>query len=190
VQVGLVLMFRLPAFSRSVMILDALLVFLALGGARMSTRVLRNYVHTFRAQVPGMATLVVGAGDAGELAIRELRNNAGQGLRPVAVLDDDPGKLRMKIHGVEVVGLITDMPEIVDRLGVSNVLLAIPSASRARKDEILLAADALGLRCYEFWVASSLRRVTVDEDGAGNRQLMTSDMPVLVTDDSSALAGG
>ena len=189
VQVGLVLMFRIPAFSRSVMILDALLVFLALGGVRMSTRVLRNYVHTFRAQVPGMATLVVGAGDAGELAIRELRNNASQDLRPVGVLDDDSGKLRMKLHGVEVVGTIEAMAEVVDRLGISNVLLAIPSASRARKDAILLAADALGLKCYEFWVASSLRRVTVDEDGAGNRRLMTSELPVLVSEDTSALAG-
>ncbi len=96
----------------------------------------------------------------------------------------------MKLHGVEVVGTLEDMAEVVDRLGVSNLLLAIPSASRARKDEILLVADALGLTCYEFWVASSLRRVVVDEDDAGCRRLMTSELPALVTGDSSALAGG
>jgi len=190
VQVALILMFRVPAFSRSVMVLDAILVFLALGGVRMSTRVLRNYVHTFRSQVPGMSTLVVGGGDAGELAIRELRNNSSRGLRPVAVVDDDPAKIRMKIHGVEVVGSISALREVTDRFSVSNVLLAMPSASRSRKDEILLEADALGLTCYEFWVASSLRRITVDEDSAGNRRPVTSELPVLVVEDPPARTGG
>ncbi|MEE2828709.1 MAG: hypothetical protein VX498_05950 [Myxococcota bacterium] len=191
VQVGIVLMFRLPAFSRSVMILDALLCFVALGGVRMSTRVLRNYVQAFRAQLPGTGTLVIGAGDAGELALRELRNNSGQGLRAVGILDDDPAKKRAKIHGVSVVGTISEMAEVADRLGVNNLLLAVPSASRARKDEILLLGDSLGLTCYEFWVASSLRRVVVDDDGRGNRRLMTSDIPVLVTDDDpAAVVGG
>ena len=90
--------------------------------------------------------LVVGAGDAGAMILKDVLDNPGLGLRVVGVVDDDPRKRGRALYEVRVVGTHEKIPELVRRLDVDQVLLAIPSASSQ------LVQDVAGL-CEEAGVA-------------------------------------
>ncbi len=76
------------------------------------------------------AVLVVGAGDAGAMIVRDLLANPSLGMYPLAIVDDDPRKRGRSLHEVPIVGTSDDIPELVTRLHADQVLLAIPSATR------------------------------------------------------------
>jgi FlaA1/EpsC-like NDP-sugar epimerase len=73
--------------------------------------------------------LIVGAGEASEKLLRDIQHNPALGLRPVALVDDDPRKLGLSLHGVSVVANRTAIPSLVRRLDVAKVLMAIPTAT-------------------------------------------------------------
>ncbi len=118
-----------PGMSRSALVIDWLLSLLFVGGSRFALRLLAEE-RKQRPHLPGRArrVLVVGAGDAGALVVREMRKNPQLGLTPVAFLDDDPAKQRQQIHGVPVVGALDDLGAALDRHAIDEVIIAIPSA--------------------------------------------------------------
>jgi FlaA1/EpsC-like NDP-sugar epimerase len=73
--------------------------------------------------------LLIGAGDAGEMLLKDLLRNRSLGLDPVGIIDDDPAKVGRSMHGVRVLGARSSIPPLVARLQVDQVLLAIPSAT-------------------------------------------------------------
>lgn len=89
--------------------------------------------------------VVVGAGEAGAGVVREMIRVPGQGLRPVAVLDDDTRTHGRRIAGVPVAGRIERLPEVADRQGADQALLAIPSADRALIRRVADLAEQAGL---------------------------------------------
>ena len=72
--------------------------------------------------------MVIGAGDAGALVVREMQKNPQLGLHPVGYLDDDLTKQRHQIHGVPVIGKLADLRRVLDHRRVDEVIIAIPSA--------------------------------------------------------------
>ncbi|MGB2911098.1 MAG: nucleoside-diphosphate sugar epimerase/dehydratase [Anaerolineales bacterium] len=119
----------LPYYPRSTLLIDWLLSLVLVGGFRFSLRVIGE------TQPPGINTytgvrrvLVIGAGDAGELVVREMQKNAQLRLQPVCFLDDDPDKQKKQIHGVPVVGRVNDLPRMVVVRRIQEVIIAIPSA--------------------------------------------------------------
>jgi len=107
-------------------------------GSRFIARVALN-----REQRNGARVAVYGAGKAGALLASALRN--APEFTPVAFVDDDEGLVGSFIGGLEV-SAVTELPRLAEQLGVSEVLLAIPSASRQRRREILAGLEGLGLR--------------------------------------------
>jgi FlaA1/EpsC-like NDP-sugar epimerase len=75
--------------------------------------------------------LIIGAGDAGALVVRELQKNPQLNLIPIGFLDDNPVKFKQQIYGIPVIGKITDLAKVLDNRRVDEVIIAIPSA-RAR----------------------------------------------------------
>lgn len=127
------------AYPRSVIILTGVLSGLFLAGIRLMVRWFREWLHV---QSPtARRVLVVGAGNAGELLIRDMLSTAGSDYRPVGLVDDDPIKRKMKIHGVPVVGTIADIPGLARSLVAHEIIVAIPSASTALKQRILAASE-------------------------------------------------
>ena len=82
-------------------------------------------------------TLIIGAGETGSLTINRMVEGdyAMQGL-PVAAVDDDPGKLGHRIHGIKVVGTTKDILELVNRYQIEQIVIAIPSANAADRKRI------------------------------------------------------
>ena len=110
--------------------IDWLLSLVAIGGFRFSLRLIAEARNTNTKPLPHNARrmLVVGAGDAGALVVREMQRNPQLGLHPVGYLDDDPAKQKNQIHGIPVVGRLNDLGRALDRRRVDEVIIAIPSA--------------------------------------------------------------
>jgi FlaA1/EpsC-like NDP-sugar epimerase len=98
-----------------------------------------------RPETPGVRVAIIGSRDAGASAVRDMLNNPGAGLVPVAVFDDDAAAHGMSLQGVPVVGPVAALPSARDRFGFDQVLLAISSPSSTLMHESLLAAEAAGV---------------------------------------------
>jgi len=115
-------------YPRSVAIIDALLLLSLLGGLRLAWRMLSHVTHVTRGR-QGRRVLIIGAGDAGDMIVREMRK--GGIYQPVGFVDDDPSKTGRSIHGVKVLGTRADIPTIVAATKPAEALVAIPSAPPA-----------------------------------------------------------
>src|SRR5574342_300129 len=98
----------LPGMPRSALGIDWLLSLVLIGGSRFALRILAEQSMTARAGEKGKRALVIGAGDAGALVVRELQKSSQLNLTPVGFLDDDRAKQRQEIYGVPVIGQISD----------------------------------------------------------------------------------
>ena len=129
---------------RSVPIISAALAFLFLGGMRLGVRL---YWESKRGKgVRGRRVLVVGAGEAGSMVVREMLRHPEAGLYPVGFLDDDPNKRGQTIAGVRVWGALDDLPRMARALEAEEVLVAIPSAPGAVVRKVVDLARAAGIQ--------------------------------------------
>jgi len=133
VMISLAAMRAFIGFPRSVLVMDFFLSVALVGGMRFALRLLaENRVN--QAIQNGVAprqmqkVLIVGAGDAGALVVRELQKNPQLYQMPVGFLDDNPAKQRQTIYGVPVVGTLSDLSHILDVTHADQVVIAIPSA--------------------------------------------------------------
>jgi FlaA1/EpsC-like NDP-sugar epimerase len=119
----------LPNFPRSTLPIDWLLSLVLIGGLRFSMRILADtQTASTRGYPRSRRVLVVGAGDAGALVVREMQKNPALPLTPICLLDDDLNKQKQQIHGVPVVGTLDDMARTVALRRIDEVIIAIPSA--------------------------------------------------------------
>jgi len=130
-------------YPRTVIILTGLLSLVFLVGIRGFTRVLREW--TSATQSNAVRILIVGAGSAGEMLARDLTINSRYQYKPVVFVDDNPGKQKRTIHGIPVGGTIADIPALIRRSDVQELVVAIPSASTELIQRILAAASSSGV---------------------------------------------
>lgn len=123
-------------FPRSIFFLDWLLCFTLVGGVRLSIRAVRE-TRWGRRRVGAKRVLVVGAGDAGEMLVREMGRTASLSYEVAGFVDDDPGKQGRRIHGIAVAGTIDQLPALWRSLDVQELLIAIPSATPQQRERIL-----------------------------------------------------
>jgi len=128
-------------FPRSVMTLDMFMTFFLIGSSRLALRLRHEYLQKRAFNDNLKKIFVFGAGDAGEMIIREMQKHPELGYMPVGLLDDDPDKLRMKIHNIPVLGGRNDVANIASEYGVTEVVIAIPTASGAQIKEIIGSCD-------------------------------------------------
>jgi FlaA1/EpsC-like NDP-sugar epimerase len=111
----------------SVVVFGASLALLGFGAIRFQSRL---FAFRRRIEVPETKrVLIVGAGDAGEMILKDVRRNPALGLLAVGIVDDDPRKRRRTMHGVPVLGVRKDIPDLVAEHSIDQVILAIPSAN-------------------------------------------------------------
>jgi FlaA1/EpsC-like NDP-sugar epimerase len=124
---------RLP---RSVAVMDWLLLLGLIAGTRLLARSVIERPGT-GIVARGKEVLIVGAGDAGQLVIREMQRNRQLGYTPIGIIDDDPRKKNLRIHGVRVLGTAADLAHILRDNRPDEVLIAIPSASGEARQQIV-----------------------------------------------------
>jgi FlaA1/EpsC-like NDP-sugar epimerase len=119
----------LPFFPRGTLPIQWLLLLILIGGVRFSLRIISESQTSSPApRQSSRRVLIVGAGDAGALVVREMQKNPDLRLQPVCFIDDDPGKQRQQIHGVPVLGTLGDLARVVAIRRIHEVIIAIPSA--------------------------------------------------------------
>src|ERR1041384_3779527 len=133
--VALLLAFRFAGLSRRVFVLDAMIMFLALAGSRAAFRLFRLLLPLGPAQA-GRRVLIYGAGDAGELLLREVLNNRELQLTPVGFVDDDPLKKGKVIHGYRVFGGNGALRRICAEQQIAEVLISSARLGDERLEEI------------------------------------------------------
>ncbi len=138
--------FSLPYFPRSILIIDFLITLLLVIISRFSER-LFNELRFGKKGLRKKRVIICGAGDAGEMIVREMIRTRNSEYLPVGFLDDDPAKLKHQIHGVKVIGPISKMEEIVQKFSIDEIIIAIPSAPGKVRKEIAFRAKELGIPC-------------------------------------------
>jgi UDP-GlcNAc:undecaprenyl-phosphate GlcNAc-1-phosphate transferase len=153
--------FRFEGFSRTVFIIDALMMLMLLAGSRMAFRFFRQFLPAAKAG-EGRRALIYGAGDAGELLLRELINNRELQCAPVGFMDDDPKKRGKVIHGFPVFGGNGLLTDIVTRHNIEQILISSPRISADRVDEILRECEAHNIE---------LKRMAITIENVGEHRL-------------------
>ena len=130
--------FRFQGFSRAVFVVDAMMM---LAASRMAFRLFRQLLPASTAG-DGRRALIYGAGDAGELLLRELLNNRELQCKPVGFMDDDPNKRGKVIHGLPVFGGNGMLHRIVTHQKIEQIVISSPSITEERINEIMRECEA------------------------------------------------
>jgi UDP-GlcNAc:undecaprenyl-phosphate GlcNAc-1-phosphate transferase len=147
--------FRFEGFSRKVFVIDAVLMLLFLAGSRMAFRVFRQILPAASTS-NGRRVLIYGAGDGGELLLRELRNNRELNLSPIGFLDDDPAKSGKVIHGLRVFGANGDLGTVCKQHEIDEVVISSLKMADERIQEVLHV-------CADRQIVVKQMRITMEE---------------------------
>lgn len=132
---AILLLYRFQYFSRAVFVVDALLLLLAVIGSRMAFRLFRQILPN-QAVNEGQKVLIYGAGDGGEMVLRELNNNPEWQYIAVGFVDDDPLKTNKVMHGLKVFDGKRSLVEICMEKEISEVLISARDIGPERMKEI------------------------------------------------------
>ncbi|NPA93887.1 MAG: hypothetical protein GXO58_00490 [Thermodesulfobacteria bacterium] len=146
----LVFRYRFYGFSRIVFFLDAVMTFLLIGGIRFLLRMFNEYFVRQAEKGHSIPILIYGAGDGGDLFLRELRKRKNHDYMPVGFLDDDKAKHGQEIHGVKVLGSGKDLEKLVKRHGVRVVFVAILSSPGTLFETISERCSKIGVKCVQI----------------------------------------
>ena len=124
-----------------------LLLVCAVGGVRLSMRIFREYFVDSVVMENAKPTLIVGAGAAGTLLVRQMLMHPKMRMMPVAFVDDDPEKQRKDIYGVRILGTTKDIEKIVQQMGITKVVIAMPSLPNKKLNEVYDIARKTGAEC-------------------------------------------
>lgn len=127
---------RYYRFPVSVHIIFWLLSVISLGGVRFLYRIMANG-STEETSAKKKNVLIVGAGDAGAILIKEINNNSSLAYKVVGLIDDNDNKVGKRIYGVKVLGNRNKILQVCKQLRVDEIMIAMPSVDAQHQKEIL-----------------------------------------------------
>jgi FlaA1/EpsC-like NDP-sugar epimerase len=135
---------RIDAFPRAIYVLEALLTAGLLVGVRLLSRMFAESVRENLTSCKKV--IVIGAGFAAELILREIRRS-GSGYAPVGCVDDDGSKLGIRINDVPVLGTVDQLPDLTSSGSVDEVLIAVPSATGQQMRRFVDICNRANVKC-------------------------------------------
>ncbi|NMR96656.1 polysaccharide biosynthesis protein, partial [Vibrio parahaemolyticus] len=134
-----VLTFLQTSLPRSVYAMMTVFDTALIGGLRFSLRTANErFTHRTKDDEKNkIRVMIVGAGDAGAMILKEFKNHYSYKYKPVALVDDDKNKKGKLIYGVPVLGKREDIPRLVDKYNVDEIVIAMPSAPKAEVSKIV-----------------------------------------------------
>jgi FlaA1/EpsC-like NDP-sugar epimerase len=177
-------------FPRSIFVLDWAFSILIVGGMRFSIRTVREVTiqNTLPSDGERRRILVIGAGDAGEMLMREIVRIYGRRYEPLGFVDDDSAKHGERIHGVPVLGPIARIEEIAATRKIDEIILAIPSVRGRDLRRILEVCRPTGAKIRTLPGVDKLidGRVTVTQLSEINIEDLLGREPVVLDTDELA----
>ena len=141
---ALLLLYRFEFYSRAVFVVDGLLLLVAVGASRMAFRFFRQLLPEGNRN-EGRKILIYGAGDGGEMILRELKNNPEWNYSPVGFVDDDPLKKGKVINGLKVYGGNGSLSAICRENNVEEILLSVRRVTPERLSEVRQICQAMNV---------------------------------------------
>lgn len=124
------------AMPRSFYVFNWMFLFILLAGSRVSIRLLRQFKKRYEKTEDARNVMIIGAGAAASLLIKELKYGPGN-AKISCIIDDNPAKKGKYIHGLPIVGDRDDIPKMVEKFDIDEIIVAIPSASPVTIRDIL-----------------------------------------------------
>ena len=146
---SIVIVHRFDGYPRSVFAIYGLLMFLAVGGTRISFRLMDEALQRRR---PGRPVLIVGAGSSGEIAARELLRNSDLGMKVVGFVDDDRLKQGRRLHGYPVLGGIGDLEHAYEETHFTDLVVSTRKLPPEMLGRVARFAEARGILLQYFRV--------------------------------------
>ena len=128
---------------RGVWFIDLLVCMAFIAGSRLLVRTIVERPLPGRIVTRGKEAIIVGAGDAGQLVVKEMQRSPALGYTPIGLLDDDSRKRNLRLHGVRVLGTTADLAHVIRDRRPDEVLIAIPSAPGELRARIVETARSL-----------------------------------------------
>ena len=148
-------------YPRSIFIIDSLLLIFFVGGIRLT----RRLVQGLRRQGQQNRVLIYGASDAGEIIVRDIKNNSHYNHRlPIGFIDDEPSKAGQRIHGVPVLGTRDDLPRIIAERKPDELLIALQQAEPILAREIVRI-----LRPFKLPIKTVVNSGSIPGEANGNQ---------------------
>ena len=133
------------AVPRGIWFIFLLLCLAFVTGSRLLTRTLLERPLPGRLVARGKEVIVVGAGDAAQLVVREMQRNPALGYTPIGLVDDDPRKRNLRLHGVRVLGTSAELARLLRDRRPDEVLIAAPSATGVFRAAVVETCRAAGV---------------------------------------------
>ncbi|MBI5450746.1 MAG: polysaccharide biosynthesis protein [Gammaproteobacteria bacterium] len=143
IALTLVLLSRLEGVPRTVLVFFPLWLMFLLSGSRLTYRIWKEHGLGLQPLTDRRRVLILGAGRAGEMLIRDLRRDAE--YRVVGILDDMPELKGARVHGVPVLGRFDDIGRVAGQHAIDIVIIAIPSASREQMKRVVSLCESVSL---------------------------------------------
>ena len=137
-----VLDFHPAKVPRSIWIIDALVLLAFVAGSRLLARTLIERPAKGAIVARGKEVVIVGAGDAAQIILREMLRSPALGYTPIGLVDDDPRKKNLRLHGIRVLGTSEELAHLLRDRRPDELLIAIPSASGDVRERIVGIARA------------------------------------------------
>ncbi len=131
---------------RSFPVLHAMFLALFTCGTRFSYRLVRNVLRSLRENKNSKKTMLIGAGQAGAMVLREFQKSEQSRNRVVCIIDDDLGKQGKYVHNVKVAGNRYQIPKLAQEYHIEEIVFAIPAATMKDRKEILELCKATGCK--------------------------------------------
>ena len=149
--IALLLLYRFEEYSRTLFVVDAMILLFAVAGSRFAFRFLRQ-VFPGNNSSSGRRVLILGAGDGGEMIVRELRNNPNWSKMPVGFIDDDTLKEGRVVQGLPVFGSRRNLKEIIEKNEIDDILISTKSIPENEIAELLRFCEEANVGLYNAHV--------------------------------------
>jgi FlaA1/EpsC-like NDP-sugar epimerase len=125
--------------------IDLLLTLAFIAGSRLAARTLFERPRPRSIVARGKEAILVGAGDAAQLVVKEMLRNPALGYTPIGLVDDDARKKNLRLHGVRVLGTTADLAHVLRDHRPDEVLIAIPTAAGEVRERVVEVARREGV---------------------------------------------
>ena len=140
----LFILIRLTGIPRTILVLYPIFLVCLLGGSRFGYRLIKDYSFNYRPSITtGTKTLIIGAGRAGEMIIRDMLRDGS--YTPIGILDDNKKLKKSEIHGIRVLGPIEIVENAVKEYQPERIVIAIPSANNQEMRRIIHLCENVGM---------------------------------------------
>jgi FlaA1/EpsC-like NDP-sugar epimerase len=169
---GVTFFYRSVPLHRSIIILDCILSFSLMTGIRFVVRLFREKFRPM-SRKKMKRVLVVGAGEAGVLVLREARYNVNANIEIIGFVDDNPHKKNLRIQGIKILGSRHDIPLLVEKYEIDEIVIAIPSASGVLIRDIVAHCQ---IPSVKIRVVPGLQKILSGEEEVKPRPIKPDDL--------------